>query len=196
MAIRERTKSLQLLDHIVSVLRTNLNTEITAANAEAPLVGGAASWEVDLLTDTATQIQIGDHEDFVPALPSASLVALRVTFPEANFQAALAAHVAPSTKIYRVALYTAREATGTQVLEDLVAPLYRDSLVYLEAVRSCIEEYVPSTDYGSLVLSRAYRRVIAPPVLDDPECPCTLWSKYELDFTVQMRVRQSRHASA
>jgi hypothetical protein len=172
--------------HLREILRSGLNAQITQAIAESP--SSAPSTNLATIADTTAQIVFGDNTDYEPLIyPS-----IRVATPVVAYRPFGSASATSGELTLVVAIYTEQVASSGLCVDDTIITLTETTLDLVECVRATVERDYPSMTYGSQILATQATPVDAP---QDPESPCVLRQKYELNFTASTRLRQSRGAT-
>jgi hypothetical protein len=186
MALFPRVRLRAVCLHVRDTLRSGLNSQITQCIAETP--ASAPATNLATIADTTAQIVFADDFDYEPYLyPS-----IRVANPRVAFMPLGSASVTTARLLLTVGVYTEQIADGsTECAADVIPSLSETTLDLVECVRATIERDYPSNLYGSQIRCTLIERVDAP---QDPENPCSMRQKFEIQFEANTPVRQSRGA--
>ena len=186
MALFPRIRLRALMLHVRDTLRTGINAQITAAQAESPATAPASNLET--IANTTTQIELGDHPDYEPLFyPS-----IRIANPRMRFVPFTSATVTDTEVTLLLGIYTEEVAGVGECAGDTIKSLTETTLDFVECIRACLEEDYGNTTYGDRLLCIGYERVEAP---QDPEAPCVMRMKYEMTIQIMTRARQSKGAT-
>ena len=189
-----RSRTLAILDRLRDVLRDNLNLELTAVNGEPPVASGTPSITLPLLIDSSEQIRIGDHQSYAPNLEQYP-AQVRVGFARFAHKGFSSRGLIDIAATYPIAVYISSDtitAAAGDCVDDLIPKTLRLALAYSEAVRACIEKYMPSTTYGARVYTVSLDRDEAAP--QNPDRPCKIYERFVLTVEITTRARQSQGA--
>ena len=193
-ALPNRSRTVAILDRLRDVLRSDLNTEIVATNAEPPIASGAPALTLPVISDLNAQIRIGDHQSYTPDLEAHS-TQIRIGFARFEHRGFSSRGLIDIDAIYPIAVYVSSDlispAAGDCV-DDLIPQTLRGGLALTEAVRACIERSLPSTTYGGRVYTVSLDRDPNSP--QNPDKPCKIYERFVLTIQIKTRARQSQGA--
>lgn len=179
-----RTKVAQYVAHLRDTLRTNLATEITAANAE---LGGLGVDLSGTLSVAASQIDLGDrpiHSGRGAHYPQVMIDNVEMEVIGQRSAGSKPARVLATLHCYSLP-YAATRATASSAMVS--------ALVLTSAVEACVEKYAPSTAYGDVQVTAIRDRTDE--VDTDGKPHLSHLRKFIIETEARFYVRQSRGAA-
>lgn len=183
---RDRTKSLQWLDHLLSVLRTNLAAELSATETEITDAGLTA---VTLTAPSPVSAAI-DYGNRPPGNAGVKMPCVWLDNPRFVATPGRGSQAVDTRLVVTLFCYFAYP--GASSPSRTLPQLVRGALGFTEGVRACVERYGPTSGVGAVTWTRTEDRT--DDLGEDPKgAPYSTWIRlYEMDVEARIVARQSR----